>query len=63
VQLEHPELGESITYAGPYFKSTATAWQKGHRAPLIGEHNEEIYVEELGLTRDDLSVLKRENVI
>jgi benzylsuccinate CoA-transferase BbsE subunit len=63
VQVEHPELGESITCAGPYFKSTETEWKKGNRAPLIGEHNEEIYVKELGLTTDDLSVLKRENII
>ena len=63
VQVEHPELGESITCPGPYFKSTETEWKKGNRAPLIGEHNEEIYVIELGLTTDDLSVLKRENII
>ncbi len=63
VDLEHPELGESITYPGPYFKSTETAWQKGHRAPLIGEHNEEIYEKELGFSKEELAVLKRENVI
>ncbi|MCJ7521114.1 MAG: CoA transferase, partial [Dehalococcoidia bacterium] len=62
-QIEHPELGGSITYPGPYFRSTETAWQKGRRAPLIGEHNEEIYIEELGFTRDELITLKRENVI
>ena len=63
VTLEHPELGDSITYPGPYYKSTETAWQKGHRAPLIGEHNEDIYVKELGLTKEKLAILKRENVI
>lgn len=63
VQVEHPELGEEITYPGPYFKSTGTEWKKGQRAPLIGEHNVEIYTGELGLTSDELAVLKRENVI
>lgn len=63
VQLEHPELGETITYPGPYFKSTETAWQKGNRAPLIGEHNEEIYEKELGFTDEELLTLKREKVI
>ncbi len=63
VQLEHPELGETITYPGPYFKSTETAWQKGRRAPLIGEHNEEIYEKELGLSGEELLTLKREKVI
>ncbi|MEE8374679.1 MAG: CoA transferase [Dehalococcoidia bacterium] len=63
VQLEHPELGETITYPGPYFKSTETAWQKGRRAPLVGEHNEEIYEKELGLSGEELLTLKREKVI
>ena len=63
VQVDHPETGESITYPGPYFKSTETAWEKGHRAPLIGEHNIDIYMEELGFSKDELLTLKREGVI
>ena len=63
VRIEHPEIGESITYPGPYFKSTETAWRKGFRAPYIGEHNEDIYIDELGFTKDELITLKRENVI
>ena len=38
-------------------------WQKGKRAPLIGEHNEQIYLKELKFTKERLAVLKRENVI
>lgn len=63
VEVEHPELSASITYPGAYFKSTETAWQKGHRAPLIGEHNEEVYGKELGFSKEELFTLKRENVI
>lgn len=63
VQVEHPELGESITYPGPYFKSTETTWKKGGRAPFIGEHNGKIYIDELGFTKDELITLKSENVI
>ena len=62
-EVEHPELGEEITYPGPYFKSTETSWQKGTRAPLIGEHNSDIYKDELGFTNEELTTLKRENVI
>ena len=62
-EIEHPELGESIPYPGQYFRSTETAWRKGFRAPFIGEHNEEIYIGELGFTKDELITLKRENVI
>jgi crotonobetainyl-CoA:carnitine CoA-transferase CaiB-like acyl-CoA transferase len=32
------------------------------RAPLIGEHNEEVY-REIGLSRQDLVVLKQAGVI
>jgi crotonobetainyl-CoA:carnitine CoA-transferase CaiB-like acyl-CoA transferase len=35
----------------------------GRRAPLLGEHNREIYEEELGLTRDDLRALSEQRVI
>ena len=33
------------------------------RAPLIGEHNYEIYVKELGLSVDELVTLKQGGII
>ena len=38
-------------------------WQISRRAPLIGEHNEEILCEELGLSRVEMSVLSEGGVI
>ncbi|MDM0106578.1 CoA transferase [Variovorax sp. J22R24] len=35
----HPELGRSFRYATSKWLSTATSWQVGRRAPLLGEHN------------------------
>jgi crotonobetainyl-CoA:carnitine CoA-transferase CaiB-like acyl-CoA transferase len=32
-------------------------------APLLGEHNREIYVDELGMSADDLVALRAEGVI
>ena len=58
VDVEHPELGTSITYAGAPYGLSETPWRIGRRAPLIGEHNEEIYVGELGYTREQLALLK-----
>ena len=63
VPLEHPELGVSITYPGVPFKSSEVAYGLQCRAPLIGEHNEEIYVMELGLSLAELAALKERNVI
>jgi len=63
VQVEHPELGKTITYPGPFIKMSGTPLTRFRRAPLIGEHNEEIYVKELGLSLHDLCVLKKANII
>ncbi|MFC2034468.1 CaiB/BaiF CoA transferase family protein [Chloroflexota bacterium] len=62
-ELEHPELGESITYPGAFSKATETPPDVSRRAPLIGEHNKEIYCEELGLSTDELVILKQAEVI
>ena len=40
--VEHPELGRSFRYPTSKWLSTATAWQVGKRAPLLGEHTQEI---------------------
>jgi len=63
VELTHPELGRSITYPGAFFKATETPSRLRHRAPLIGEHNKEVYVEELGFSEEQLITLKEDNII
>ena len=63
VEIEHPELGQTLRYPGPIFKAEPSPDGIMLRAPLIGEHNEEIYVNELGLSRLDLVRLRQANVI
>jgi len=63
VKLDHPELSDSITYPGPFYKSNETMVQIDRRAPLIGEHNWEIYHQELGITEKRLLILKQQGVI
>ncbi|MFC1532551.1 CaiB/BaiF CoA transferase family protein [Thermodesulfobacteriota bacterium] len=63
VEAEHPELGEKITYPGPFVKSSEIDTGVRHRAPLIGEHNEDIYVNELGFSRSEFSTLKEARII
>lgn len=59
VQVEHPELGETFTYPGyPVKISELPPYQPERRAPLIGEHNEEIYLKELGFSEQELGILK-----
>jgi crotonobetainyl-CoA:carnitine CoA-transferase CaiB-like acyl-CoA transferase len=50
-------------YPGAPFKLSNGGWKIARRAPLIGEHNEEIYVKELGFSKDELVLLKEANVI
>jgi crotonobetainyl-CoA:carnitine CoA-transferase CaiB-like acyl-CoA transferase len=62
VDVEHDELDESITYPGAFVKISETPCKIGCRAPLIGEHNGQIY-SELSLSNDYLSRLKQEGII
>ena len=62
-EVEHDELGEVITYPGAPVKMADAPWGIQHRAPLIGEHNEEIYIGELSLSREQLATLKSRGVI
>ena len=62
-QVEHPELGETITYPGGFMKASETEYVIRRRAPLIGEHNQEIYERELGLSREEVDSLKRRRII
>ena len=62
VEVEHPELGTRLEYPGAPYRLAKTPWSLRKRAPLIGEHNNEIY-KELGLSRDRLGALGAANVI
>jgi crotonobetainyl-CoA:carnitine CoA-transferase CaiB-like acyl-CoA transferase len=63
VEIDHPELETSVTYPGGFIKSTEMTCRIRRRAPLIGEHNEEIYKKELGLSAEELKVLKQSGII
>ncbi len=62
-QVEHPELGTSLTYPGPFAQGSGNPCRPGKRAPLIGEHNEQIYGNILNIPVERLDSLKREGVI
>lgn len=63
VEVEHPELCASITYPGAFAHATEAPPGISRRAPLIGEHNVEVYQEELGFSKEELMTLKQANVI
>ena len=61
--IEHPELGRTVRYPGGPIHFTVTPWRIARRPPLLGEHNTEVYGNELGLGADRLSALKQAGVI
>lgn len=61
VEVDHPEAGR-LTYAGPPFRMSETPLSGG-RAPLLGEHNREVLVDELGYEVEDLGILRERDVI
>lgn len=61
--IEHPELATTLTYPGPFAKLSETPIKITRRAPLIGEHNREIYEEELGIPAEEVLKLKQADII
>ncbi|MBI3744051.1 MAG: CoA transferase, partial [Chloroflexi bacterium] len=78
VEVEHPELPpvhgstgsprtgvgrpRTYKYPGPFWKSHGAPWKLKHRAPLLGEHNTEVFAG-LGLKANDLVALKAAGAI
>jgi len=64
VKVKHPELNDVVTYCGPPITpSEPSAFKVRGHAPVIGEHNQEVYEKELGLSKADLVMLKEAQVI
>ncbi len=61
--VTHPELGETVTYPGAFAKFGLGTCRIRRRAPLIGEHNREIYEKELGFSSEELRVLAEAGAI
>lgn len=61
--VAHPELGATLLYPGPFTRIAGLEIGIHRRAPLLGEHNQAIYADELGLTPEDLLTLYEGGVI
>jgi formyl-CoA transferase len=61
VDVEHPTRGKMPIPGSPIRMSDSPV--DVTRAPLLGEHNAEVYGKDLGLTEEDLAALKKERVI
>jgi crotonobetainyl-CoA:carnitine CoA-transferase CaiB-like acyl-CoA transferase len=59
----YPEFGTPIKVPGFLFLSEEATSRAHSTAPRIGEHNEQIYGNELGLSKRDMAELKKAKVI
>lgn len=62
VETDHEEAGR-LKYPGAPYKFSETPWRIERAAPLLGEHNELIYCQRLGFSREELISLRKEGVI
>jgi crotonobetainyl-CoA:carnitine CoA-transferase CaiB-like acyl-CoA transferase len=61
VEVDHPATGK-VKYPGAQLKMGDLPYSL-KRAPLLGEHNEEIYCQRLGFSREDLVRMREQGVI
>jgi len=57
-----PRLSTTITYPGPFVRASVIS-RAASLGPKIGEHNAEIYLDDLGLTREELVRLREAGAI
>jgi benzylsuccinate CoA-transferase BbsE subunit len=62
-QVAHPELGTTIGYPGAFVYTSEAPPRISRRAPLIGEHNAEVYERELEMSQEELLNLRQAGVI
>lgn len=62
VEIDHPRAGK-LMYPGLPFKLSETVPGDYHGAPLLGEHNERIFCERLGYTKQDLVKFRAGGII
>ncbi|MEE2875216.1 MAG: CoA transferase [Chloroflexota bacterium] len=60
-EIYHEELGKTLTYPGPPFKMSRSAWRSEPVAPKVGEHTEEIFSSDRPIRKPDLPTVASDN--
>ncbi|UCC59449.1 MAG: CoA transferase [Dehalococcoidia bacterium] len=61
-EIEHSKAGR-LKYPTAGYKFSKTPWTAERAAPLLGQHNEDIYCERLGYSKEDLVSMREAGVI
>jgi len=59
--ITHPETGP-LQYPGALYKCSESPWELRRPAPLLGQHNDEVYGR-LGVSSQEMEELKRQKII
>ena len=62
VDMDHPKMG-SLKFPGAPFLMSDSPWQLRRPAPSLGQHNRELFGEQLGHSDSDLAGLRALGVI
>ena len=64
-EVAHPEAGKFTYLGAPFgpYKAARDWWRIRYPAPLLGQHNEEIYCGRLGYAKEDLLRLCEQHII
>ena len=62
-ELPVPGLGETVGLPAFAYLSSVGTTRIRNRAPRIGEHNEEIYIKELGFSREDIASFRQQGIL
>lgn len=60
-EVEHPKTG-SLRYLGAPYRFWETPWRISRPAPMLGQHNEDVYCGRLGYSRQELVQLRRAGI-
>jgi crotonobetainyl-CoA:carnitine CoA-transferase CaiB-like acyl-CoA transferase len=61
--LDHAEHGRSFLYPGPFVRFSDSPIRYRRRPPSLGEHNGEIYGQELGMSEAKLAALAKKGIV
>ena len=62
VELEHPVAGK-VKHPGSPFRLSETPGELGGPAPILGQHNEDVYCGRLGVPKEELGRLRMAGII
>jgi crotonobetainyl-CoA:carnitine CoA-transferase CaiB-like acyl-CoA transferase len=63
IDVERPDQKSAMKFPGAPVKMSETPWEIHGRAPFIGEHNTDFYMQELHFTQEELKRLTSLGVI